>query len=66
MIVFILRRLWQSFFVLLTMSIIVFIGVYTIGNPVDILISRLRQKLKPHDFIKTIRGSGYCFVGKQP
>ena len=39
MIVFILRRLWQSFFVLLTMSIIVFIGVYAIGNPVDILIS---------------------------
>ncbi len=39
MIVFILRRLWQSFFVLLTMSVIVFIGVYTIGNPVDILIS---------------------------
>lgn len=39
MIVFILRRLWQSFFVLLTMSIIVFVGVYAIGNPVDILIS---------------------------
>ncbi|MCP4020835.1 MAG: ABC transporter permease [Desulfobacteraceae bacterium] len=39
MIVFILRRLWQSFFVLLTMSVIVFVGVYAIGNPVDILIS---------------------------
>ncbi|MGL1931929.1 MAG: ABC transporter permease [Desulfotalea sp.] len=39
MIVFILRRLWQSSFVLLTMSVIVFVGVYAIGNPVDILIS---------------------------
>lgn len=39
MIVFILRRLWQSSFVLLTMSVLVFIGVYTIGNPVDILVS---------------------------
>lgn len=39
MIVFILRRLWQSGFVLLTMSVIVFVGVYAVGNPVDILIS---------------------------
>ena len=31
---------------------------------VDILISRLRTKLKPFDCIKTQRGSGYCFVGK--
>ena len=31
---------------------------------VDIAISRLRQKLKPMDVIKTVRGSGYVFVGK--
>lgn len=31
---------------------------------VDILVSRLRTKLKPLDCIKTQRGSGYCFVGK--
>ncbi len=31
---------------------------------VDILVSRLRQKLKPLECIKTIRGSGYCFVGR--
>jgi two-component system OmpR family response regulator len=31
---------------------------------VDIAISRLRQKLKPLDVIKTVRGSGYVFVGK--
>ena len=29
---------------------------------VDILISRLRQKLKPTQYIKTVWGSGYCFV----
>ncbi len=36
--------------------------VYT--RSIDILVSRLRQKLKPHDFIRTIRGQGYLFVGQ--
>jgi two-component system OmpR family response regulator len=31
---------------------------------IDILVSRLRQKLKPHEFIRTIRGQGYVFVGQ--
>ena len=31
---------------------------------IDILVSRLRQKLKPHEFIRTIRGQGYIFVGQ--
>lgn len=31
---------------------------------VDIAISRLRQKLKPLEVIKTVRGAGYVFVGK--
>ena len=39
MIAFIVRRIWQSFFVLLLMSLLVFVGIYAIGNPVDILIS---------------------------
>jgi peptide/nickel transport system permease protein len=39
MLVFVLRRLAQSIVVLLAMSVLVFIGVYTIGNPVDILIN---------------------------
>ena len=39
MLVFLLRRLLQSSVVLLTMSLLVFVGVYAIGNPVDILIS---------------------------
>jgi OmpR family response regulator RpaB len=34
------------------------------SRAVDILISRLRHKLRPGDFIKTVRNSGYCFVGK--
>ncbi len=36
---FILRRLWQAVIVLLVMSLIVFIGVYLIGNPADVLIA---------------------------
>lgn len=36
---FILRRLFQSLMVLFVMSLLVFAGVYAIGNPVDILIN---------------------------
>ena len=39
MLAYIARRLLQSVAVLLVMSLIVFVGVYAIGNPVDILIS---------------------------
>jgi peptide/nickel transport system permease protein len=39
MLAYIARRLLQSVVVLLVMSLIVFVGVYAIGNPVDILIS---------------------------
>lgn len=34
------------------------------SRSVDILISRLRSKLKPTEPIKTVYGSGYAFVGK--
>jgi peptide/nickel transport system permease protein len=34
-----IRRLIQALFVMLAMTVIVFIGVHVIGNPVDILIS---------------------------
>jgi OmpR family response regulator RpaB len=37
-------------------------NIYT--RSIDILVSRLRQKLKPLDLIRTIRGSGYVFVGQ--
>ncbi|MFD1881181.1 ABC transporter permease [Paracoccus pacificus] len=36
---FIFRRLTQALIVLLVMSVLVFAGVYVIGNPVDVLIS---------------------------
>ncbi len=39
MLAFTIRRLLQSVVVLLVMSVIVFVGVYAIGNPVDILIN---------------------------
>lgn len=39
MLIFLIRRLLQSVLVLLVMSVLVFAGVYAIGNPVDILIS---------------------------
>jgi len=35
------------------------------SRSVDILISRLRSKLKPTEPIKTIYGSGYAFVAKR-
>jgi peptide/nickel transport system permease protein len=39
MLVFIIRRLLQSVVVLLVMSLLVFVGVYAIGNPIDILLN---------------------------
>lgn len=39
MLVFLLRRLMQSGAVLLAMSLLVFVGVYAVGNPVDILVN---------------------------
>ncbi|WP_175624567.1 MULTISPECIES: ABC transporter permease [Oxalobacteraceae] len=36
---FILRRLGQSILVLVVMSLLVFVGIYAIGNPIDILLS---------------------------
>lgn len=35
---FILKRIVQAMFVVLVMSVIVFLGTYAIGNPVDILV----------------------------
>jgi peptide/nickel transport system permease protein len=37
--VFIVRRSLQSVVVLLVMSLLVFVGVYAVGNPIDILIN---------------------------
>ena len=39
MLAYAIRRLGQSFFVLVFMSLLVFIGVYAIGNPVELLVN---------------------------
>jgi peptide/nickel transport system permease protein len=39
MTVFVIRRLAQSIVVLFATSLLVFVGVYAIGNPIDILVS---------------------------
>ncbi|MBK7792479.1 MAG: ABC transporter permease [Betaproteobacteria bacterium] len=39
MLVFIIRRSLQSVLVLFVMSLLVFVGVYAVGNPIDILIN---------------------------
>ena len=39
MLVYLLRRLGQSVFVIAAMAVLVFVGVYALGNPIDILIS---------------------------
>lgn len=39
MLAFTIRRLGQSVFVLLVMAFIVFIGVYAIGNPIELLVN---------------------------
>jgi peptide/nickel transport system permease protein len=39
MLIYAIRRLFQSGFVLIAMSFLVFIGVYAIGNPVELLVN---------------------------
>ncbi len=39
MLAFTIRRLGQSIFVLMVMAFIVFIGVYAIGNPIELLVN---------------------------
>jgi len=51
---FILRRLGQSIGVVLLTSVIVFLGVYAIGNPVDLLISPLADQLEREAAIKAL------------
>jgi len=36
---YLIRRLGQSVFVLVVMAVIVFLGIYAVGNPIDVLIS---------------------------
>lgn len=54
MTVFIVRRLMQSVVILLVMSVIVFLGVFAIGNPVDILISPDADQLERERAIRSL------------
>ena len=55
MLVYVIRRLLQSVVVLLVMSLLVFVGVYAIGNPVDILIN---PQADQEDIERAIKGLG--------
>lgn len=51
MVVFIMRRLFQSIILILVMSLLVFLGVYAIGNPADTLISPEATQAERADII---------------
>jgi peptide/nickel transport system permease protein len=69
MLVFLLRRLAQSVFVLIAMMIVVFFGVYMIGNPVDILISpdatprEIEETMARFGFDQPVHVQFFIFVG---
>jgi peptide/nickel transport system permease protein len=46
MLVFVIRRSLQALLVMFVMSILVFVGVYAIGNPIDILINPLADQIE--------------------
>ncbi|MCC7274754.1 MAG: ABC transporter permease [Alphaproteobacteria bacterium] len=54
MTVFLIRRLMQSVVVLFVMSLIVFVGVYAIGNPIDILISPEADQMERERAIRAL------------
>lgn len=39
MIVYLVRRVGQSLLAVMAMAVLVFLGVFFIGNPVDVLVS---------------------------
>lgn len=51
MLVFIIRRFFQSIVVLAVISLLVFIGVYSIGNPIDILASPEMTELERQEVV---------------
>ena len=54
MLALILRRGSQSVFVLFFMSLLVFVGVYAIGNPIDTLISPLATQIEREQAIAAL------------
>ena len=54
MTVYLLRRVFQSLLVLVAMSLIVFVGVYAVGDPVEILISPDADQFERERAIKAL------------
>jgi len=54
MTIFLIRRLMQTIAVLLVMSIIVFVGIFAIGNPVDVLINPEATEAEKEKTIKDL------------
>ena len=54
MTVYLLRRIFQSLLVMVAMSIIVFVGVYAVGDPVEILISPDADQMERERAIKAL------------
>ncbi|MBK9081478.1 MAG: ABC transporter permease [Rhizobiales bacterium] len=56
MIAFVLQRLWQAVIVMLAISLLVFVGVFAIGNPIDVVLSPdATQQIRE----ETIRAYGF-------
>ncbi len=56
MIAFVLQRLWQAVIVMLAISLLVFVGVFAIGNPIDVILSPdATQQIRE----ETIRAYGF-------
>ena len=56
MLPFILQRLMQAVVVMLVISALVFVGVYAVGNPIDVMISPdVTQEIRE----QTIRAYGF-------
>ena len=54
MTVYLVRRLIQALFVVLAMSVIVFVGIYGIGDPVEILISPDADQIERERAVKAL------------
>ncbi len=55
MLAFLIRRISQSVMVLLVMSVLVFVGVFYIGNPIDILIA---PDATPAEYARAVKELG--------
>lgn len=78
MLEFVLRRTLQSAIVLFAMSVLVFAGVYAVGNPVDILINPQAEPLErermiaalgldkalPEQYAAFVRGAAHGDLGR--